>query len=438
MADIRECLAQERCIFLSAAKKKEAIGELVAALCRSVPELRSRKIRDEVLIREEQLSTRINPLLAIPHAQFEDMDRTYIVVGRSPAGVVWEATDKAEAVPLVILIVGDKHRHLEHLSAMAVLLEKKEVMEALLAAVDAAGLYNALVAPERKEQPPARGPSVTRELFKAALQVAGVLKASSLLVHLSPEDLPRDLQPASRKPRLVFVVDDVAPPAAEERYTVLPVPFKGRDTTGAMEIALLLALAQGLIKKHDTVISLYGRTNPATLDSLAVTEMSRDFDHFLSIPVFGRDGDIKIQVFMTLLEITRELSREGREGKPVGVLFVLGDHRHVSRYCQQMVANPFKGYDESERNILDPSMAETLKEFSRIDGAIVIRGDGVIVSAGTYLRPDRPAAPLPSGLGARHAAAAAITAVSNAVSLALSESTRKISLFHGGERIMVL
>ncbi len=438
MVDIRDCLARERCLFLSATEKKEVIGELVAVLCRSVPELQYRKIRDEVLSREDQLSTRISPKLAIPHAQLEDMDRTYIVVGRSASGIVWKAGEKADPVPLVILIVGGKNRHLEYLSALAVLLEKKEVMEALLAARDPAGLFAALALPERKESSAGRVPASTRELFRAALGLAGVLKASSILVHLSPDRLSPDLIPDTKKPGLVFVVDGVTPPAGAESFTILPVPFKGKEASGSVEISLLLALAQGLVKKHDPVISLYGRSDPDAIDSLIVTEMSRDFDHFLSIPVFGQDGDIQLQVFMTLLEITRELAREGREGKPVGALFVLGDHRHVTRYCQQMVANPFKGYDESERNLLDPSMSETLKEFSRIDGAIVIRGDGVLVSAGTYLRPDKPAAPLPSGLGARHAAAAAITAVSNAVSLALSESTRQISLFHGGERIMVL
>src|SRR5690606_16254283 len=117
---------------------------------------------------------------------------------------------------------------------------------------------------------------------------------------------------------------------------------------------------------------------------------------------------------------------------------VLGDADQVANFSQQMVVNPFRGYEPHERNILDPSLTETLKEFSRIDGAIIIRGDGVIVSAGTYLRVDRPVEDLPSGLGARHTAAAGITAVTRAVSLAISESTRQVSIFYAGSRVMVL
>jgi DNA integrity scanning protein DisA with diadenylate cyclase activity len=101
------------------------------------------------------------------------------------------------------------------------------------------------------------------------------------------------------------------------------------------------------------------------------------------------------------------------------------------------VVNPFTGYPEEQRNILDPSLEETVKEFSRIDGAFLIRGDGVIEAAGLYLRSKSRVEGMPAGLGARHAAAAAITAETGAVSIAVSESTRRISIFRGGRRLMV-
>jgi DNA integrity scanning protein DisA with diadenylate cyclase activity len=141
---------------------------------------------------------------------------------------------------------------------------------------------------------------------------------------------------------------------------------------------------------------------------------------------------------MRVIEIAGELAEEGREGKPSGTIFVLGDYEQVQHHCQQMIINPFAGYPESDRNILDPSLKETIKELSKLDGAFVIRGNGVIVSAGTYLRTRVPPAELPSGLGARHTAAAAITVVSRAVAVVLSESTRRVSIFKSGERIMVL
>ena len=103
-----------------------------------------------------------------------------------------------------------------------------------------------------------------------------------------------------------------------------------------------------------------------------------------------------------------------------------------------MVINPFRGYRDEERSILDPSLEETIKEFSTIDGAFVLRGDGVVLSAGAYLRSDKPAGELASGLGARHAAASAITAQTDAVAITLSQSTGRVSLFKSGQLVLSL
>jgi len=102
------------------------------------------------------------------------------------------------------------------------------------------------------------------------------------------------------------------------------------------------------------------------------------------------------------------------------------------------VINPFLGYRDEEKNILDPSLEETVKEFSNIDGAFLVRGDGVIESAGTYLRPGPASPKLLSGLGTRHAAAAGITYQTHAMAVVVSQSTGRVSLFRGGVLVMEL
>jgi DNA integrity scanning protein DisA with diadenylate cyclase activity len=116
-------------------------------------------------------------------------------------------------------------------------------------------------------------------------------------------------------------------------------------------------------------------------------------------------------------------------------LFVLGDSERVLDQSRSLVLNPFEGHPESERNILDPNLEETVKEFVALDGAFVVRGDGVVLTAGTQLLPSAPCSPLPSGLGTRHAAAAGITACSNAVALCVSQSTGTVTVFRSGKLI---
>ena len=99
--------------------------------------------------------------------------------------------------------------------------------------------------------------------------------------------------------------------------------------------------------------------------------------------------------------------------------------------------NPFKGYPENERNILDPSLDETIKEYALMDGAFIIRRDGVVESAGTFL--GAPASPAQApGLGARHAAAAGVTAATDALAVAISESSAEIRIFKGGQLVLTI
>jgi DNA integrity scanning protein DisA with diadenylate cyclase activity len=82
-------------------------------------------------------------------------------------------------------------------------------------------------------------------------------------------------------------------------------------------------------------------------------------------------------------------------------------------------------------------MAETIKEFSSIDGAFIVRGDGVIESAGSLIQASgTPTVPMPSGLGTRHAAGAIISAAANCIAIAVSESTRQVTLFKDGKMIL--
>jgi DNA integrity scanning protein DisA with diadenylate cyclase activity len=110
----------------------------------------------------------------------------------------------------------------------------------------------------------------------------------------------------------------------------------------------------------------------------------------------------------------------------------VGDSARVLAQARSLVLNPFAGHPEAVRNILDPALEETIKEFSALDGAFVGRGDGVVLTAGTHLVPTATPAPLPGGLGTRHAAAAGITASTNAVSVCVSQSTGTVTVFKSG------
>jgi DNA integrity scanning protein DisA with diadenylate cyclase activity len=227
----------------------------------------------------------------------------------------------------------------------------------------------------------------------------------------------------------------------------LPEEFKGAvkgfielptlrlSRLGQIKLAVVLGMAQGLITPNDTLVCLAGPPNAHRLDTLLWLTVREELELFAGSERLLVEH-VNPEVFEQVLDIAIQLSAEGREGKPVGALFVVGDYENVARYTTQLVLNPFKGYDENERNILDPRLTETVKEFCAIDGAFLIRGDGVIEAAGAFLHPGLPREELPMGLGARHAAAAGITAVTNAIAVTVSASTGTVRVFRGGRMIL--
>jgi transitional endoplasmic reticulum ATPase len=143
------------------------------------------------------------------------------------------------------------------------------------------------------------------------------------------------------------------------------------------------------------------------------------------------DTDIQENVLRSVLEIAIEISNEGREGKPMGTAFLTGDSSAVLARSKQLVLNPFEGHPHEKRQVTNPEIWENIKEFAQLDGAFVIGGDGFIDCAGRYLTADAPTY-LPCGLGTRHSSVAAITAVTNAIGVVVSQSGGGIRVIKKG------
>jgi DNA integrity scanning protein DisA with diadenylate cyclase activity len=196
--------------------------------------------------------------------------------------------------------------------------------------------------------------------------------------------------------------------------------------------AMFVALTRGMISFSDRVCCVGGIAGSNQFDTVVIVDVEREFQTLLTGHADLMPDDVKPEVLERVIAIATELAVEGREGKPVGCLFVVGDAPKVEKLIKPLVLNPFYGYKEEDRNILSPFMDETVKEFSSIDGAFIIRGDGVVSSAGSLIQASDSDHILPSGLGSRHAAAAAISVATECISIVVSSSTGQVTLFRRG------
>jgi len=218
---------------------------------------------------------------------------------------------------------------------------------------------------------------------------------------------------------------------------VLRIPDVPLGRINQVKMAVIQALSKGLVKKGDKWVCLSGIPQSKSLDNLLILEFGKEFEIISSSDLPVLSEIVMPEVFETVLNLALELSSEGKEGrKPVGTIFVLGKHEEVFKFSHPMVINPFQGYPEEERNILDPRLRETVKEFSSIDGAFIFREDGIILAAGRHLDASGENIEIPLGLGSRHRAAAGITRLTDALAIVISEGTGGVRIFHHGKIFM--
>lgn len=287
---------------------------------------------------------------------------------------------------------------------------------------------------------------ISRGLLEHVAQIARNCGATGILVYSDALD-ERDRELLDGLEQQVYYVarsrktqpDELEKPRPKARDpNVIHVPDVSLTRMGQVKIALVMAMSRGLLSTGDTIVCLSGIARSGSLDTIMVMQVGREFEIFVAPGDGGAVApDVVPEVMERVVTIAAELGSEGREGKPVGALFVIGDTERVLSLSRQIILNPFRGYPPEERNILDPQLEETVKELATIDGAFVIGGDGIVESAGAYLKTAsiEDDVDLPQGLGARHYAAAGITGVSEAVAIAVSESTGTVTIFRGGKII---
>jgi len=301
----------------------------------------------------------------------------------------------------------------------------------------------------RKKSGEGTGPEIKRResvnwtelMLKQATSIANKFKADAILVNIETEaDIIPFLKAEGKKFKVIVVTKkeiSLEKPAGLRLNTImLPDVHLTRD--GYFKFGFLAGISKGILSKGDILVCVGGQLEKGYMDTIMILKVgdASEIVNFAEESPFPEN--IKPDIFESLLTLVMEMAYEGREGKPIGSTFVLGDHEKVLQYSRQLVFNPFQGHPEDVLHITKPDVRETLKEFSSIDGAFIIRDDGVVLAAGRYLNAAHHGEPMPQGLGTRHSSAAAITGVTDSVALVISESSGRVTIFRGGSIVTTI
>ena len=437
---IRRLLIPSRIVDLKSQDLQSAMAELLG-LCQLKPsEVDAGMLLEKLIQRERAFPTRVNNSIAVPHVRAPIKQKYIFAVGRSLNGLAVSPGGDGGKVCFVFLIVASDKEKSYHtmLTTLARALSEEKVEERLRGAVSLQAFRTEVAAI-------AKGVSSQTSFFvrrsnqlilrKAEEIARGVACAQMLLFADTFSSSVRVGWTSGRGIRTTIVTQHPGETNmdGDEPEAIVVRAFAG-NRLSQLRSALLVGLMRGIIKPNERVCCVGGRPNSNKLDFILAVDVANEFPSILSsrgstlLP-----SNVKPEVFERALGIATELAIEGREGKPVGCILVIGDHEKIKPYIKPLILNPFFGYNAEDRNILSPFMDETVKELSSIDGAFIINGDGVIESAGSMLTVHENMYTLPGGLGTRHAAAAAITKAADCVSIVVSSSTGQVTLFRRGE-----
>lgn len=281
--------------------------------------------------------------------------------------------------------------------------------------------------------------SESRALVRHAFTLAQGLGLSKILVQVEEPGDSRVIEKERTSECVLWLVRDpelkFELPHGDARIVI---PETGLTRLSQLNIALFRAVLEERIDLDESVVCLTGVAGSKRLDTLLIANPRRDFPWFRRRDLEATKSVVGSREFGRIIDIALRLSSEGREGKAIGSVFVLGDPEELQPYLRQLILNPCKGHPKRERSIHNEDFLESLREFSALDGAFVVNMKGVVESAGTYIDAPTKKVRLEPGFGSRHAAAASITAHTNSVAVVISESSGSVTVFHDGQAILEL
>jgi DNA integrity scanning protein DisA with diadenylate cyclase activity len=237
---------------------------------------------------------------------------------------------------------------------------------------------------------------------------------------------------------LLVASDEKADLAGAEEHSVrtvlLDVP--GLPVYERLAQALLECVAAELLLPEAQVIAIYSGFEAGTVDSVSILRLAEHLGQLTARDLRNLETKVPLETLKLVVDLAVEIGREGREGKPVGTLFVVGDTRKVMQASHSAGFDPVRGYARGERRLTDPRVREGIKEIAQLDGAFVIGPDGTVEGAARYIDASAESVSVAKGLGARHWAAAAITRRTKCVAVAVSETSGTVRIFHDGEVVL--
>ncbi|MDR2341238.1 MAG: diadenylate cyclase [Puniceicoccales bacterium] len=434
--------ARKRLVNLHSQTLEGTLSELIRRFSPAV-KIDREAVLQELIIRENRASTCLGNGIAIPHLKIPLPRPCILAIGRCPNGIKFGENPEYEDVRLVFLILFNEgwDGQLQVLAQLARELHDPHKILSLIHPQSLSAFYKKWQQIFGEKKRTNQGVHVSAKGQRIFLKESFRLARSSgcQSIFLFPDSLGEWFVFGKYflGMRRILVTERFQEdlPSQYGMDHLLNVSNHSRARLVQMHGAILIALTRGFIGRDEKICCIGSGSESGHFDCLVFVDVAIRYKSLLDTRRGLIPKDVSTEVFERVIAIAHQIAAEGREGKPLGAMFILGNHAKIKRYYKSLILNPFQGYPRQERNVLNPFIDETIKEFASIDGAFIVGSDGVFEAAGTMINAPSRGIVLPGGLGTRHTSAAAISKAADSLAIVVSQSTSQVTLFRNGRML---
>lgn len=230
--------------------------------------------------------------------------------------------------------------------------------------------------------------------------------------------------------------EDVVAVATKAGLDAIHIDMPEATVQERLSQAVLGSVVAELIPSRGTVVTLYSGFDTEEIDTISVLKLTERLGRLTARDLRKLETKVPLETLKLVVDLAVDIGREGREGKPVGTMFVVGDHRKVLEQSRPGGFDFVKGYQRKDRNLADSRVREGIREIAQLDGMFIVSADGTVEACARIIDTPQVELTMTTGLGSRHYSGAAISKNTKAIAVVVSESSGTVRIFQNGEVVL--
>ena len=274
----------------------------------------------------------------------------------------------------------------------------------------------------------------------AAQKLAKATDSDSMLILLEKEINWTKLKKKTSTLEVVVIAthaEDVHQSAIEANVKTVLLESPIIDARDQLAQAVLASVADAHIKNGTQLVALFDSGGDGDVaDTITAFSLTEKLGRLTARDLRQLKTTVPLETLKVVVDLAVEIGREGREGKAIGTMFVVGDHRKVLEQSRAGGYDSVKGYSRKERNLHDTRTREGVKEVAQLDGMFVVSSDATVEAAARIIDTPQVEITMTKGLGSRHFAGAAISKNTKAIAVVVSQSSGTVRIYQDGAVVL--